>query len=81
MQIIDMIHGNNFMAKFNLSVSTDTIIEDMKKLTQLKWFEADGLFTVWMLNYKVPLSLIPTKYGLCFNFNMIDSSELLNFDA
>lgn len=80
MQIIDLIYDFDFLESFNLSVPTDTILEDMKDLVQNDWFYDRGLLPSWNLRYSVPMSLIPTKHGLCFNFNMVDASDLFNFD-
>lgn len=39
-----------------------------------------GVIATWMNKYSIPFSLILTQFGLCFNFNMINSSELLKID-
>jgi hypothetical protein len=68
------------MESFNLSASTDTIVQDMKNITQIAWFNDSGILVAWENIYSVPLTLIPTKYGLCFSTNMVDASELLNMN-
>jgi hypothetical protein len=77
MQIIDVVHDQNFMESYNLSAPTDTMLNDMKSLTQFDWFKNFGLTVTWKYINCVPLALIPTKYGLCFNFNIVNSSKLL----
>lgn len=68
------------METYNLSASTDTILEDMKFLTQISWFYSLGIMAAWDNIYSIPLTLVPTKYGLCFSTNMVNSSELLNIN-
>lgn len=77
MQIFDLIYDQNFMENFSLSASTDTIMNDMKNLTQIARLSNFGLFICWKSIFSVPLALIPTKYVLCFSSNMVNASELL----
>lgn len=69
------------MERHNLTAPTDTMISDMRHLTQTEWFDNFGMITAWDTLFSVPMALIPTKFGLCFNFNMIDASELLDFNT
>lgn len=39
-----------------------------------------GVISTWLNKYTVPYSLILTRWGLCFNFNLVASSELLNLN-
>jgi hypothetical protein len=78
MQVFDLIYNYKFMESYNLSAPTDTMIDDMKSLTQFDWF-LDSRYT-WLNYFRVPFALVPSKYGLCFNFNMVDSLELLNLN-
>lgn len=57
--------------------SNDTL-DEMRKITQIQWFMHFGVISTWLNKYSVPYSLILTRWGLCFNFNMVASSELLN---
>jgi hypothetical protein len=80
MQIIDLVYDFDFMERFNISAPADTIMDDMFQLTQVKWFESYGMIPIWKIWNGVPLALIPTKHGLCFNFNMVDAEDLINFN-
>jgi hypothetical protein len=76
--IITFVISENFM---NQSLEQFTIIERLKTMTQIEWFSKyadNGVIATWLNKYSVPFSLIMTKWGLCFNFNMISVEELLH---
>lgn len=57
------------------------VMEQLKEMTQLEWFWLygnNGVLSTWLHKYNVPYSLILTRWGICFNFNMITTEELLN---
>lgn len=64
------------METFNLTAPTDTILEDLFRFT--KGLEKDSFQVTWMRQYDIPIALIVTKFGLCFNFNLMPSKKLLN---
>jgi hypothetical protein len=59
---------------------TNEVFDLLKEITQIDWFTRygnNGVLATWLNKYSVPFALIITEYGLCFNFNMINSLELL----
>lgn len=56
------------------------VFDHLKNITQTDWFMNHGLVATWLNNYSVPFSLILTRWGICYNFNMLASSELLNMN-
>ena len=59
------------------------IMKNLENFTQYEWFTkygSNGVIPTWLNKYHVPFSLILTQWGLCFNFNMIPSSNLLHIN-
>lgn len=61
------------------AMRNDTL-NNLKTLTQVEWFKEGGITATWLNKYSVFFSLIPTRWGLCYNFNMAPSSELLHIN-
>ena len=62
---------------------SEQVFDHLKNITQTDWFTRYlnyGLVSVWNNKYSVPFSLILTRWGLCYNFNLLGSSELLNMN-
>lgn len=67
--------------KQNSPGNSTEIFESLKNLTQASWFKRygdNGVIATWLNKFSVPFSLIVTRWGICFDFNMIQSSQLLN---
>lgn len=52
------------------------VFSNLELVTQLWWFIHYGVIATWLNKYTVPFSFVLTRWGICFNFNMIASSEL-----
>lgn len=64
-------------------IESQKFFDGLKNLTQVDWFMryADyGVLATWLNKYSVPFSLVITRWGLCFDFNMLESSQLLNIN-
>jgi hypothetical protein len=68
-------------ARSDESLKLHNVLERLKSFTQVEWFWKYGNYgslATWLNKYSVLFSLIMTRWGLCFNFNMIAVNELLN---
>jgi hypothetical protein len=81
MSYLDLITMMAAQSTSNKSFELYNALENLKAVTQLEWFSKygeNGLLATWLSKYTVMFSLIMTRWGLCFNFNMIAAHELLN---
>lgn len=58
----------------------DGFFDKMTAITQVDWFQDFGMISTWQNKYSVWYSLILTRFGLCYNFNMVNSSKLLKIE-
>lgn len=63
-----------------LSFDQSDLFNNLGNVSQLYWLTNFGVIPTWLNKYTVPFSLILSRWGLCFNFNMIESSKLLHYN-
>ena len=73
--MFDYIHDRHV----NLSYNAEQFMLKLKEITQFQFFSS-CVFGEWRQRYSLPFSLILTKHGLCFNFNLIPAESLLHLD-
>jgi hypothetical protein len=79
LQILDVVYDLDILEFLNVSWPGESIVSELRRRVQIDWFE-EILYASWKIDFKVPFSLILTKWGFCHNFNMMEASSLLNFD-
>lgn len=73
-QALDLLYDQNFLPS---NFSTKSLVKTLEKYSQDYSFINDNQI-LWNGAYGVPLSRILTKWGLCFNFNLLPFESLLN---
>lgn len=68
-------HYQKFYEDFNFSAVS--FLPELLRRTQINWFTG-CLVAEWMSQYRVPVSLVLTKHGYCFNFNMQPAANLFH---
>jgi Amiloride-sensitive sodium channel len=76
-QLVELLYDVDILASNNISLQPDLSL--LKGRTQTKWFQKN-VEGVWQLRFEVPFSLVLTKYGYCFTFNMNSASSMFNLD-
>jgi hypothetical protein len=66
------------IATENSSLKVFNVREQLEAVAQIYWFMTDGVVPMWLDKYTVPFSFILTRWGVCFNFNMVPWQELVN---
>lgn len=83
-------HIYNFSAEFyevfgyrtlqrSSNYDTENFMSDLKKRTQHYWF-IDQVRGEWRNQFLLPFSVILTRHGFCFAFNMQPAQSLLNLE-
>ena len=75
LQMLDYVHDQ----ETNRSHKVDDFMSMLKKITQLEFFEGN-VYGKWNRRFSVPFSLVPTKHGFCFNFNLELSDSLMHLE-
>lgn len=78
LQVVELVYGGTFMERQNLSASTDTLLEDLKKFTPWHLFESDYIYMTWTFDYDVPLAFMFTEFGYCLDFNIMTHENLFH---
>jgi hypothetical protein len=88
MQIASLVTRDGLMAKLNISIPTDDLIERLDDFLSPFVYESQEKFKTYPLNVKanwtekheVNLTRIISKEGFCYTFNIPNPSLLLNLD-
>lgn len=73
-QALDLLYDQNFLPK---NFSTHSLVKTLEKYFQNGWLDNNNRF-YWHGVAGVPFSRILTKWGLCYNFNLVPFEALLN---
>jgi hypothetical protein len=80
MQAVALATNDEFLVPYNLTIDAGDVLEYMENLTYIwmdqtftKQVEFDDL-------YNVNLSLVAGPSGFCYNFNMVNASDLFHLD-
>lgn len=76
MHAIGLIMNDDFLVQFNLSLSTENIIDSFYQVQRIT-NEYNGSF---IQKYKINFANLMTPFGLCLTFNNFDSSDLFHFN-
>jgi hypothetical protein len=89
MQAIELATGDDFLAKYNLSIDTSDVIEYMRKATRI-WTLNDGdrpkdlgeyyHCADFMLKFKLITAEVITQRGFCYSFNIAEPSQLFRLE-
>jgi hypothetical protein len=61
----------------NYSRTADDFIETLSNQTQDNWFWNE-VEVEWRERFTAPISKVLTKWGFCFNFNLMPAEELFH---
>jgi acid-sensing ion channel, other len=78
--MLELLHEQKFPISTNHSRTIDDFFATLSKQTQNNWFWNE-VTTVWRARYSTPISKVLTKWGICFNFNLLPAKELFNFEV
>lgn len=74
---IEYFRLQQFYEDFNFSAVS--WLPELKRRAQLKWF-TNCVFIEWMGQYSVSVSMVITRHGFCYSFNMQPIENLLRFE-
>lgn len=66
-----------FYKDFNLTA--ESLLPELRRRIQMEWF-TNCVIMEWMDQYSVAVSLVLTRHGFCFSFNMRPIETLLRLD-
>lgn len=70
-------HHQKYYEDFNFSA--ESLLPELRRRTQLDWF-TNCVSLEWLGQYSTSVSLVLTRFGFCFSFNMRPIETLLRFD-
>lgn len=81
LQVISLIENDDLFENANVSISTDDFFKILKKFTNFwrKFMNEDrakGQAARWTGLWSVELSEVLTRWGLCYSFNLMNSSKI-----
>lgn len=80
MQAVALVTGDEFLARYNLTIDTSDILDYITKLTW-GWSTLALIHIIHFDNYYgVDFSLMIGPTGFCYNFNIVDAAELFYLD-
>jgi hypothetical protein len=77
--MIELLYEVKISNASNLKQSHGKFLDTLKKSTQRDWFWK-SIAKVWKQNFSPLFSEVLTKWGICFNFNLMPADELLNIN-
>lgn len=80
MQAVALMTGDDFLLSFNLTIDTSDVLVYIKDLAY-NWTE-HGVNNEMFFDdhYQTTFAPIVGPSGICFNFNMVNSSRLFHMD-
>lgn len=63
----------------NLSYDANDFVSQLKNITQFEFFSSN-VVGEYNKRFSMPFSPILTKYGFCFNFNLVPAESLLHLE-
>jgi len=80
MQAIALVTNDKFLLNFNISIDTSDVVDYMHKLER-QWFGNNYFPAVYFLErYAVNFTKVISHRGICYDFNIVDASELFHLD-
>jgi hypothetical protein len=78
--MLELLYEQNYSKSVPHERTPEDFLATLKNQTQETWFWTE-VFVSWRGQYDAPISRILTKWGICFNFNLLPASELLNMEV
>jgi amiloride-sensitive sodium channel len=78
--LLELLYEQKFPTSINHKRTIDDFFATLSKQTQDTWFWNE-VNAVWRARYAAPISKVLTKWGFCFNFNLLPADELLNSEV
>jgi len=80
MQAIALVTNDKFLLSYNISIDTSDVVEYIRKLDRPmhgRLFDSEFYF---LEQFIVNLTEVFTHRGVCYDFNIVDSSKLFHLD-
>lgn len=79
LRLIHLLYDQSFIGSEEISASTSKLLTTLRNRTQSKWFYNE-VKAGWQQKYSVPFQEILTKWGYCFNFNLMSPNDLFHIN-
>jgi len=80
MQAIALVTNDKFLLDYNISIDASDVVDYMHKLER-QWFGKGFQPAVYFLErYAVNYTKVISHRGICYDFNIVDASELFHLD-
>jgi hypothetical protein len=80
MQAVALATGDEFLTSFNFTFDIEDVLDSFLPII-FKWNEPDiQRYAYFDDRYGIEFNLVLGPSGFCYNFNMIHTKQMLNFD-
>lgn len=80
MQALALVTGDEFLIPYNLSITTEDVLDHIMGLTYYWGSEEIVNFSHFDDRYGIDYAFQVGPTGYCYNFNLVNSVELLNLE-
>jgi hypothetical protein len=78
MQVVALVTGDEFLVPYNLTIDTEDVLVYINLLS--KAYETYQNFVTFDDYYGIDFARVIGSTGFCYNFNMVNASQLLRLD-
>ena len=61
-------------------INMKLFLQRLKEVSQLDWLTNGGFTGRWKFKYNLLFSLVVTRFGFCFSFNLAPAESLLHLE-
>jgi hypothetical protein len=80
MQVVALVTGDEFLAKYNLTIDTADVV-DYIRILSTNWTEKHTRLTSYFDDYYgTDFAAIISPFGFCYNFNLIEADRLFEIN-